>query len=137
MGRNKTVVCGKCYRVMRMDNMTRHIKMHEKHREKQEEFTPSIASSLSYESNGSIPSAPTYTILDNTKNQCKMAYFDESTLDKRVNIGHFHNNLFQIFRLQCCSQLRTILEQSHQFDNCFFSKLSIISISFHLFQFSN
>ena len=44
MGRNKTVVCGKCYRVMRMDNMTRHIKMHEKHREKQEEFTPSIRS---------------------------------------------------------------------------------------------
>ena len=78
-----------------------------------------------------------HTILDNTKNQCKMTYFDESTLDKRVNIGHFDNNLFQIFRLQCCSQLRTILEQSHQFDNCFFSKLSIISTTFHLFQFSN
>ena len=75
MGRNKTVVCGKCYRVMRMDNMTRHIKMHEKHREKQEEFTPSIASSLSYESNGSIPSAPTYK--SNTS-------FDEEALLKKM-----------------------------------------------------
>ena len=75
MGRNKTVVCGKCYRVMRMDNMTRHIKMHEKHREKQEEFTPSIASSLSYESNGSIPSAPTYK--PNTS-------FDEEALLKKM-----------------------------------------------------
>ena len=34
------------------------------------------------------------------KNQCKTAYFDESTMDKRVNLGHFHYNLFQIFRVQ-------------------------------------
>ena len=42
-----------------------------------------------------------YTILDKTKNQCKMTYFDESTLDKRVNVGQktgrvntktFHNS---------------------------------------------
>ena len=31
MGRNKTVVCGTCYRVMRMDHLTRHMKVHDKH----------------------------------------------------------------------------------------------------------
>ena len=29
------------------------------------------------------------TILDDTKKQCKMAYFEESTLDNKVNLGHF------------------------------------------------
>ena len=60
---------------MRSDVLNRHIKMHEKHREKQEEFTPSIASSLSYESNGSIQSAPTYK--PNTS-------FDEEALLKKM-----------------------------------------------------
>ena len=41
-----------------------------------------------------------YTILDDTKKQCKMVYFEESTLDNKVNLGHYLNNLFQSFRIQ-------------------------------------
>ena len=47
-----------------------------------------------------------HTILDDTKKQCKMAYFEESTLDNKVNLGHFLNNLFQSFRIQYYKQLR-------------------------------
>ena len=31
MGRNKTVVCGKCFRVMRSDVLNTHMKLHDKH----------------------------------------------------------------------------------------------------------
>ena len=33
MARNKQVVCKKCYRVMRSDNLNKHMKVHEKHNE--------------------------------------------------------------------------------------------------------
>ena len=39
-----------------------------------------------------------------------MAYFDESTLDKLVNIEQFFNNIFQSFRVHYHKQLVTMIK---------------------------
>ena len=73
MGKHKSVVCKTCYRVMRSDVLNRHMKLHVKY--VVVEPLPSIASSLSYESNESIQSAA--TIKPNTS-------FDEEVLLKKM-----------------------------------------------------
>ena len=46
MGRNKKVVCEKCLRVMRSDNVHRHLKQHEEQDGKNETSGISLASSM-------------------------------------------------------------------------------------------
>ena len=57
MGRNKQVYCKVCLRTMRNDNLTEHMKVHEKHKENEK---PSTRSSV-YSSQESLHSASLFT----------------------------------------------------------------------------
>ena len=62
MGRNKTITCRKCFRVMRSDNLKTHMKQHEKEKFENETFysTASSTTSLDKVSDFSLDITKTY-----------------------------------------------------------------------------
>ena len=66
MGRNKTITCRKCFRVMRSDHLNRHLEQHEKENYQNETIcSSSITSStttLNKESNFSLDTTKTYEV---------------------------------------------------------------------------
>ena len=68
MGRNKTITCRKCFRVMRKDHLNRHMEQHEKENYQNETIcSSSITSSTTSlqeetESNFSLDTTKTYEV---------------------------------------------------------------------------
>ena len=98
MGRNKTVVCEKCMRVMRQDNIKRHIKMHEnvKHEEpskmyeniKYEEPSNPTSHNTDQESNFiSITSSETKKSFLNEEAIIKTLKMDDAEYEKTLELG--------------------------------------------------
>ena len=102
---NKKVSCKVCYREMRSDHLTRHMKQHSKRNESNP--VTNISVTKNYNTTSSVLAdredeveCEAQTTIDEKALErsaligywtCKMTIFLQLTMDKQVHIGHFYD----------------------------------------------
>ena len=83
MGRDKKITCGKCLRVMRRDNLKRHMKQHEKEKFEKESFCGSSIGT----SKSSLQESESDFSLDTTNKTYEVSTLEREEMTKRLIKG--------------------------------------------------